>query len=211
MRRPATVFIALALLGVPVILGGCQAKQGGSASPSPAAYQILDKSESRLGGKAPIYYRVLVPPGTSADGLKQIAAQVVAQAKQGRAFSILWIAFYDYPELQEHAYAGPPLGFIRYGGTSAGRNPTAPGDYAEMSFTFELSSRDWEKRPSQNDVTWAVYRLELLRRAESHGKSPSPQQLDARTGRHFGVTAGKVALAVERVEAWVTEEHGRIW
>lgn len=212
MRRLITLLVAFALLAIPAVFSGCEADQASqSASPSAVAYQILDKTGSRLDSYATIYYYVLVPAGTNRDGLEDVAAEVVAQAKQGRPFSRLYISFYDFPELHEHGYQGPPLGCVRYGGTAAGRDPTAPGAYEEMTYTYRLSGRDWAKRPSQDDVTWAVYRLDLLRRAERQSKSLSAHQLDRRTSRHFGVTAVDVASAVQRVDAWVTEPGGRAW
>jgi len=211
MRRLATVFVVFAFLGTPVLCSGCGGKQAESASPSPATYRILDKTGSRLDSYATIYWYVLVPVGTNRDGLERIAAEVVTQAKQGRPFSRLYISFYDFPELHEHAYRGPPLGCVRYGGTVAGRDPTAPGEYEEMTYAYRLSCRDWAKRPSQDDVTWAVYHLDLLRRAERRGEGLSAHQLDRRTSRHFGATAAEVASAVKQVDAWVTEPGGRAW
>jgi hypothetical protein len=209
VTRLVTVCVVFAFLGSLALCIGCGGERPQSVSSSPATYRILDKTGSRLDSYETIYWSVLVPVGTDREGLERIAAQVVAEASRGRPFKRLYVSFYDFPELQ--GYRGPPLGCVRYAGNLGGRDPTAPGEYGEMTYEYRLSFRDWARRPSQDQVTWAVYRLALLRRAESRGGALSARQLDRQTGRHFGVTAADVTSAVRRVDAWTTNPGGRAW
>ena len=115
------------------------------------------------------------------------------------------------PSWLKSAIAGRRSALLATGAHTAGRNPTQDGEYAEMAYTYMLTIPDWDKRPSQRDVDIAVYRLQLVREAESHGPERTERELVRRTAKHFGVTVDEVEAAVARVDDWVTEPGGRAW
>lgn len=214
-RKAWLASLAAALLLLALLAAGCgqstsaSSSLSPSASPSTGGYRVLEKSWSSPREHPYVIYDVLVPAGSSRRDLREIAAEVVAQAKRGKSFVYLWIFFYDYAELSE--YAGPPLGRVRYGGTTIGRSQTEAGDYPEMVYTYRLTHRDWDRRPSQRDVTWWGYPKDLYWRAQRHGKEISEARLTRMTARHFGVSTAAVRAAEARVDAWVTPCAGRVW
>ncbi len=210
-HRPRLCLLVLAAL-IAAFAAGCGPEPSRDQTPSAQGWRVLSRTESDAGGHRSLYYFVLVPPGCDRRGLESISREIVEQAKREKPFSRVWMQFYDYPELHDPGYGGPPLGYVRYGGATNPRSATEDGEYAEMTYAFRFAVPDWSERPSQRDVDLAVHLLQLWREAEAHGRRPSERRLIRKTAQHFGVTPSQVVAAVARVDAWVGPQRGgRAW
>jgi hypothetical protein len=169
------------------------------ASPTPS-YRVLTSSH----GDSAVY-AIEVHSGVTRAQLAAITEAVIVQAKKVHPFLILWLEFYDYPQLAE--YAGPSLGWARFG---PGSKFAVAGDYDKMSLTAHFLTKDWSKRPSQDEVgVWT--RWQKLYWKPGHVGDLSPTQLDRRVAKQLQLPVERVHAAVRAVDAWATPPIGRIW
>ena len=101
--------------------------------------------------------QVVVKDPATVEQLKSISAKIVEDTKKAVAFRAITIFFNDYPE---YIGTGAALGIVTYGpnGNIAADQSVKPGDYAKMSFSYDLKEKDWSKRLTPEEVQiWASW------------------------------------------------------
>jgi len=188
----------------------CVVAAGACAGDKPNVATTTEYKVLRVGGSSTYpnkLYTVLVPAGVTRSQLEAISRGIVDQAKQGEPVNYIWIMFYDYAELAEHA--GPSLGWVRFGPSDS--DDVEAGHYEAMSFSHSLPKKNWSERPSEADVALWAYWQKLFWRARASGPDSPRYELDRRTARHFDVSVARVEAAMNAVDSWVTPPIGRVW
>lgn len=190
--------------GVCVVLLGALAACGGGASATATQVPGYRVIHIEAGPNHPLY-QILVEPGITPDQLRAITQAVIQKAQGGRPFSLMWLTFYDYPQLAP--YAGPSLGWARFG---PGSKFAQSGEYNLMSLSTYFVAKDWAQRPSQAEVNAWAYWKQLYWRP-GHIADLTHGQLGRLVAKRFGMTVSQVYAAVRAVNAWTTPVIGRMW
>lgn len=216
MTRSRLVLVMAAFMSLMVL--GALASCGCGNGESKGASRVTDYRVLEVGhGLDEPFYKIVVEPGATPDELKAICQTLIAKAEHGPPFTFMWLTFYDYPQLAN--YAGPSLGWARFGGPETygwtrpsphGPTPApavSPGDYRAMTLETHLLAKDWALRPSQEAVNvWSYWQQLVYRRGHLTGE----QRLRL-VARRFQITVNQVLDDAGAVNDWVTPSIGRIW
>lgn len=117
-------------------------------------YDIYSQEDLSINGVIRYQYNVVVLEQVSVEQLKDIAHEVVEDAKQKNEFNAVVIGFYDYPEYVGYGFT---LGKVTYAPECdwAKADTVTSGQYSNMDYDYELLSKNWDKQLTVDEI--AIY------------------------------------------------------
>ena len=117
-------------------------------------YNIYSQEDLSFDGVIRYQYNVVVSEKVNVEQLKDIAQEVVEDAKQENEFNALVVGFYDYPEYVGYGFT---LGKVTYApeGDWVKADTVTSGQYSNMDYDYELLSKNWDKQLTADEI--AIY------------------------------------------------------
>ncbi|UNC91636.1 DUF4875 domain-containing protein [Candidatus Contubernalis alkaliaceticus] len=175
------------------------------------SYEVESIENISFGNVDRFTWHVIINEPATTEELKEVAKEVLEEAKAKEKFNALSIMFYDYPEYMGHGYTLGDAIFAPEGDWSKA-DSVRSGEYDKMSFSWKLRNKDWSQQLSPDEVkVWASWNDAYSKVFEDMEDEmdedpfalPDEDEITAQVAEEHGISAEEVSNILSKQSLWM--------